>query len=62
MKTKRAAAKRFTFTASGKIKRKRAGLRHILEKRTHKSKKLAGKTDYVNKADVPNVKSMLPYG
>ena len=30
MKTKRGAAKRFTVTGTGKIKRRRAYLRHIL--------------------------------
>ena len=61
MKTKRAAAKRFALTGTGKIKRGRKGLRHILEKRTHESKKRAGRTDYVNQADVGRVKRMIPY-
>ncbi len=51
MKTRRAVAKRFSATGSGKLKRKRAGLRHILEKKSPKMKKRAGKTDYVNQAD-----------
>jgi large subunit ribosomal protein L35 len=61
MKTKSAAAKRFKATGSGKLKRKRCGLRHILEKRSQKSKKRAGKTDYVHGADMKRVKTMLPY-
>jgi ribosomal protein L35 len=32
MKTKKSAAKRFTLTASGKVKYKKMNLRHILEK------------------------------
>ena len=44
MKTRRAVAKRFKATASGKLKRKRQGLRHILEKRSQKSKKKTKKT------------------
>ena len=39
MKTRRAAAKRFSLTANGKYKRKRANLRHNLEKRTQVQKK-----------------------
>ena len=39
MKTRRAAAKRFSLTANGKFKRKRANLRHNLEKRTQVQKK-----------------------
>ncbi|HLE10138.1 MAG: 50S ribosomal protein L35 [Bdellovibrionales bacterium RIFOXYD12_FULL_39_22] len=62
MKTKRAAAKRFSFTATGKVKRRRKGLRHILEKRSHKSKKLAGRTDYVHPTDMGRMHKMLPYG
>ena len=38
MKTRRAVAKRFKATASGKLKRKRANLRHILEKKSQKCK------------------------
>jgi large subunit ribosomal protein L35 len=61
MKTKRAVAKRFSLTASGKLKKRRSGLRHILEKKSHKAKKRAGKTDYVAKADVKSIKKMIPY-
>lgn len=61
MKTKRAAAKRFSKTASGKFKRRRAGLRHILEKKSNDMKKRAGTTDYVSSADTARVRAMLPY-
>ena len=61
MKTKRAAAKRFSVTGTGKFKRRRKYLRHILEKKPHKVKKRNGKTDYVNDADRGNVILCLPY-
>ncbi|EQC43174.1 50S ribosomal protein L35 [Bacteriovorax sp. DB6_IX] len=61
MKTRRAAAKRFKAVGNGKFKRKRANLRHILEKKPTDAKKRAGKTDYVNEADVARVRRMLPY-
>ena len=61
MKTRRAVAKRFSATATGKLKRKRANLRHILEKKPHSAKKRAGKTDYVSGADVARVKRCLSY-
>lgn len=61
MKTKRAAAKRFSSTGTGKLKRRRMNLRHILEKKPHKVKKRNGKTDYVHAADVNGIKKMLPY-
>ena len=61
MKTKRAAAKRFKAVGNGKFKRKRANLRHILEKKPTSAKKRALKTDYVDKADMGRIKVMLPY-
>ena len=62
MKTRRAAAKRFSLTANGKYKRKRANLRHNLERRAQVQKKRAGKTDYVSAADHGLVRRMLPNG
>ncbi|MDC0255632.1 50S ribosomal protein L35 [Bacteriovoracales bacterium] len=61
MKTKRAAEKRFSSTGSGKIKRRRGGLRHNLGKRSTKSKTIAGTTDYVHAADESRIRKMLPY-
>ncbi|MDD0853271.1 50S ribosomal protein L35 [Halobacteriovorax sp. GB3] len=61
MKTRRAVAKRFKAVGNGKLKRKRANLRHILEKKSQKCKKRAGKTDYVHEADLKKVKRCLPY-
>ncbi|MBT3983333.1 MAG: 50S ribosomal protein L35 [Bacteriovoracaceae bacterium] len=61
MKTKRSAAKRFTLTGTGKIKIKKANLRHILEKKSHKNKKDASKTGYVHQSDVRQTMRMLPY-
>lgn len=61
MKTKRAAAKRFSMTATGKIKRKKAFLRHILTKKTTASKRDKRKIAYVHPADEKLVKRVLPY-
>ncbi len=61
MKTKRAAAKRFSMTGTGKIKIKKAGLRHILTKKTKKVKRDKVKTGYVNPVDERQVKRCLPY-
>lgn len=61
MKTRRAVAKRFKATGSGKLKRKRANLRHILEKKPHSAKKRAGKTDYVHESDHSRMMRCLPY-
>lgn len=59
MKTNRGAAKRFRFTASGKIKRKRANASHILTKKTTKRKRNLRKSDLVHATNVKAVKRML---
>jgi len=59
MKTKRAAAKRFSKTGTGKIKRRRAFSRHLLEGRPKKAKKRASKAAIVHKANLWNVERML---
>jgi len=62
MKTRRAVAKRFSMTATGKLKLKRRGLRHILEKKSSGTKRQYRKTGYVHESDVARVKRCLPYG
>ncbi len=59
MKTKSGAKKRFTLTASGRIKRKHAYKSHILTKKTKKRKRNLTKTTLVHKADEKNIKAML---
>lgn len=59
VKTKRAAAKRFKLTASGKIKMKRSHLRHILTKKSTQYKRDKRKGAYVALSDVPNVLKSL---
>ena len=61
MKTKSGAAKRFKFRASGSIKRSHAFKRHILTKKTTKTKRqLRGITD-VHSTNVNSVCAMMPY-
>lgn len=43
MKTNRSAAKRFKVTATGKILHKKCGKRHLLRKRSSKTKRALGK-------------------
>jgi len=59
MKTKSGAKKRFTFTGSGKIKRKHAFKSHILTKKTKKQKRNLGYDAIVDKADEASIKKML---
>lgn len=61
MKTKSGAKKRFKVRPGGSIKRASAFKRHILTKKTTKSKRqLRGITGVVA-ADVKSVRSMMPY-
>ena len=61
LKTKSSAKKRFTFTATGKVKRPQAGKRHGMIKRTNSQiRKLRG-TTIMSKQDSRIVKSYMPY-
>lgn len=59
MKTKASAKKRFTFTGTGKIKRRHAYKSHILTKKSKKRKRNLGYFAIVDDSDVKNVKMML---
>ncbi len=61
MKTKRGAAKRFSKTGTGKIKRKRAYLRHILSNKSAKQKRGLRKHTLIAAVDVPHIRAILPY-
>jgi large subunit ribosomal protein L35 len=61
IKTRRAAAKRFTKTGSGKIKRRRAYKNHLLEHKTSKRKRKLSQYALVDERDAENVRLMLPY-
>ncbi len=62
MKTNRGAAKRFKVKSSGKIKRKRAYLRHGMRKKAPKVKRRLGEKTLVSSADIKSVKALLPNG
>ena len=60
MKTKSGAKKRFIVRASGGIKRGGAFKRHILTKKTTKSKRQLRGVHTVHASDVGSVRAMLP--
>ena len=62
MKSKRSAAKRFTFTATGKIKRAAAYHRHMMTGKPTQAKVRQRKPRYLAPGDAALVKLMLPYG
>ena len=61
IKTSRGAAKRFKMTATGKVKRRRGYLRHILSNKTRKQKRRLGTSTIVDKANERAIKRLLPY-
>ncbi len=62
LKTNRSAAKRFRFTAKGKIRRYKSGKSHLLTKKTRKRKRMLRRPDIIDKTNVKEVKRLLPYG
>jgi large subunit ribosomal protein L35 len=61
MKTKSAAKKRFSFTASGRAKAGVAGKRHGMIKRTTKFIRDASGTMLLSASDTKIVKKYMPY-
>lgn len=61
LKTNRAAAKRFTKTGTGKLKRNKAYKRHILTKKTRKKKRELRKAAMMDKTNAKVMKKILPY-
>ncbi len=59
MKSKSSAKKRFTYTGTGKIKRKHAFKSHILTKKDTKRKRNLTHSTLVSKPDYSTVKKML---
>ena len=61
LKTKKAAAKRFKVTASGKLKRSKAYKSHILTKKTTKRKRNLRKATMTDSTNEKVMKKILPY-
>ena len=63
LKTNRAAKKRYSYTATDKVKRTKANRRHRLATKTTRQKK-SGKIQngYADKTCENTIKKLLPYG
>lgn len=61
IKTKRAAAKRFSTTGTGKLKRNKAYKSHILTKKTTKRKRNLRKATMTDSTNSKVMKKILPY-
>ncbi len=61
VKTKKAAAKRFKATGTGKLVRHKAYKSHILTKKSTKRKRNLRKASVVDQSNVGQMKRLLPY-
>ena len=61
LKTHKGAAKRFKKTGTGKVKRGRSHLRHILTSKDTKRKRGMRGGALVSDGDLPKVLRMIPY-
>lgn len=61
IKTNRSAAKRFKVTGTGKLKRNKAYKRHILTKKSAKTKRNLRKAAITDCTNVKNMKKIMPY-
>ena len=63
MKTNKAEKKRYSLTATGKVKRTKSNRRHLLANKTTRQKK-TGKIQnaYADKTCEAGIKKLLPYG
>lgn len=62
IKTKKAAAKRFSFTATGKVKFKRTNKRHNMGNKSASRKLKLRSAGYLFDGDVGHIEKCLPYG
>lgn len=61
LKTRKAAAKRFQKTGSGKLMRRKAFKNHMLQHKSPVRKRRISGLALVNERDAENVQLMLPY-
>ncbi|MGZ3594220.1 MAG: 50S ribosomal protein L35 [Syntrophales bacterium] len=61
IKTHRGAAKRFSLTGTGKVKRSKAYGSHILTKKTTKRKRTYRRSAIVDSANQKAIKRLIPY-
>ena len=60
-KTRKAVAKRFKVTGTGKVLRRKQGKRHILQKKSSKRKRALGRPALVDATQVWAVKQNMPF-
>lgn len=60
IKTKKAAAKRYRVTGSGKVQRRKSGNRHLMAHERSKTKRSRQGHVVVSGSDLAKIKKMLP--
>jgi large subunit ribosomal protein L35 len=60
-KTKKAAVKRIKVTGTGKLMRRKPGLRHLASSKSSKRKRKLGKDGQVHETMVARMKECLPF-
>jgi large subunit ribosomal protein L35 len=61
MKTNRAAAKRLRVTGTGRVRRGKAGLNHLMRGKPAKRLRKLRKHGMVDDSEIKRVKKLLPY-
>ena len=60
-KTKKAVAKRFKITGTGKVLRSQAARRHLLQGKSAKRKRQLAKSILVHETDMARIKENMPF-
>ena len=60
-KTRKAVAKRFKITGTGKVLRQHASRRHLLSSKSAKRKRHMAKSAVVDKTDMARIKLNMPF-
>jgi large subunit ribosomal protein L35 len=61
IKTKKSVAKRFKITARGKVMRRHAGKRHLLQTKNPKRRRRLGAAKLVDPTDAYRITQSLPF-
>jgi large subunit ribosomal protein L35 len=61
-KTKKAVAKRFKITSTGKVLRSQSSRRHLMSSKNAKRKRQLAKSARVDETDIARIKANLPFG
>ena len=61
IKTRRSAAKRFSFTKTGLVKRAKTNRRHLLNGKPSKRMRSLRKMGYADETNIDAIRKLLPY-